>query len=184
MSYNPTLITYAVSLHFTEDVNNIISATTKEIANLTGNTFMLDNKVPPHITIGAFHAEKKDEQKLLKIVQDFSKTQKAGTIHFTAPGDFNQKVLFLKPEKDDYLIKINDALHKIMLPEFTEGENGYYLPDIWFPHTTLATRLNQTQFFKALYIANKIKVPLEAKVSNIGVYICSPFLELERFKVE
>ena len=128
-----------------------------------------------------YHAKSKG--KLLKIVQDFSKTQKAGTIHFTAPGDFNQKVLFLKPEKDDYLIKINDALHKIMLPEFTEGENGYYLPDIWFPHTTLATRLNQTQFSQALEIANKITLPLEAKVHDIGVYLCSPFAELKRYEV-
>ena len=183
MSYNPSQITYAVSLHFTQDVNEIISAATKEIAELTGNTFMLDNKVPPHITIGAFHAGKKDEQKLLQLVQDFSKNQTPGLIQFIAPGDFNQKVLFLKPQKDDYLTSINKALHKIMLPEFQEGENGYYLPDIWFPHTTLATRLNQTQFLQALEIAKKITLPLEAKVHDIGVYLCSPFAELKRYEV-
>ena len=105
MSYNPSLITYAVSLHFTEDVNDIISSATKEIANLTGNTFMLDNKVPPHITIGAFHAEKKDEQKLLKIVQDFSKTQKAGTIHFTAPGTLIKRFFSLSRKKMIILLK-------------------------------------------------------------------------------
>ena len=183
MSYDQSLITYAVSLHFTQEVNDIIAAATKEIAQLTGNTYMLDNKVPPHVTIGAFHADKRDEPKLLQMVQDFAKTQNPGTIHFTAPGDFNQKVLFLKPQKDDYLININAALHKIMLPEFQEGENGYYLPDIWFPHTTLATRLNQTQFTQALEIANKITLPLEAKVHDRGVYLCSPFAELKRYEV-
>ena len=183
MSYNPTQITYAVSLHFTQDVNDIISAATKEIAQLTGNTFMLDNKVPPHVTIGAFHADKQDESKLLQLVQDFAKTQAPGTIRFTTPGDFNQKVLFLKPQKDDYLTNINKALHQIMLPHFKEGENGYYLPDMWFPHTTLATRLNQTQFSQAFQIANKITLPLEAKVQDIGVYLCSPFAELKRYEV-
>ena len=183
MSYDQSLITYAVSLHFTQDMNDIIAAATKEIAQLTGNTYMLDNKVPPHVTIGAFHADKRDEPKLLQLVQDFAKTQVPGIIHFTAPGDFNQKVLFLQPQKDDYLTAINKALHKIMLPQFTEGENGYYLPDIWFPHTTLATRLNQTQFSQALEIANKITLPLEAKVHDIGVYLCSPFAELKRYEV-
>ena len=183
MSYNPSLITYAVSLHFTEDVNDIISAATKEIANLTGNTFMLDNKVPPHITIGAFHAAKEDEAKLLQTVDEFSKTQSTGTIRFTAPGDFNRKVLFLKPQKDDYLTNINRALHNVMLSQFKEGENGYYLPDIWFAHTTLATRLNSTQFSSALEIARKINLPLETKACDIGVYLCSPFKELKRFSL-
>lgn len=184
MSYDPALITYAVSLHFTKDVNDIISAATKEIAQLTGNNFMLDNKVPPHVTIGAFHVDKQDEPKLLQLVQDFAKTQTPGTIHFTEPGDFNQKVLFIKPQKDEFLTTINKALHKIMLPQFTEGENGYYVPDIWFPHTTLATRLNQTQFSQALDIANKIPLPLKANVHDIGVYLCSPFAELKRYLVE
>ena len=63
-----------------------------------------------------------------------------------APGRvclFNGKVLFLKPEKNLFLSEINNALHPLLLPEFEKAENGYYLPDISFPHTTLATRLNQ-----------------------------------------
>jgi len=121
------------------------------------------------------------EEKLIRIVEEFSKTHQTGTVRFSEIGNFNQKVLFLKPEKDDFLSKINDELHKAILPEFEAGENGYYLPEIWFPHTTLATRLNQSQFEKAVEIAGKITLPLESKISNIGFYQCSPFLELNRF---
>ena len=181
MSYEKPFITYAVSLHFTPDVNEIIFNIMASIAELTGNDFMIKNKVPPHVTIGAFHGTKETESKLIRIVEEFTKTQKAGVIRFTEIGNFNQKVLFLKPEKDEFLSAINDNLHKLIIPEFEAGENGYYVPEIWFPHTTLATGLNQAQFSKALELAEKISLPLEANISNIGFYQCSPFLELNRF---
>ena len=183
MSYEKPFITYAVSLHFTQDVNEIIFNTMTSIAELTGNDFMIRNKVPPHVTVGAFHGTKQTEEKLIQIVEEFSRTQSSGVVRFSEIGNFNQKVLFLKPEKDEFLSKINDALHKIILPEFEAGENGYYVPDIWFPHTTLATGLNQTQFSKALELAEKISLPLEAKIHDIGFYQCAPFLELKRFPV-
>ena len=119
MSYEKLFITYAVSLHFTQEVNEIIFNTMASIADLIGNDFMIKNKVPPHITIGAFHGTKETEEKLIRIVEEFS--------------------------------------------------------------NTLATRLNQSQFEKAAEIARKITLPLESKISNIGFYQCSPFLELNRF---
>ena len=181
MSYEKPFITYAVSLHFEQDVNEIIFNTMSSIAEQTGNDFMIKNKVPPHVTIGAFHGTKETEDKLIQIVEDFSKTQGAGVVRFSEVGNFNEKVLFLRPEKDAFLTTINDELHKIILPEFEAGENGYYVPEIWFPHTTLATGLNQTQFTKALELAEKISLPLETRIDNIGFYQCSPFLELKRF---
>lgn len=180
-TYEKPFITYAVSLHFTQDVNKIIFNTMSSIAELTGNDFMIKNKVPPHVTIGAFHGTKETEAKLIQLVEDFSKTHKSGVVRFSEIGNFNQKVLFIRPEKDEFLSSINNELHKLILPEFEAGENGYYVPEIWFPHTTLATGLNQIQFSKALELAKKISLPLEAKVDNIGFYQCSPFLELKRF---
>ncbi len=183
--YIKPFITYAVSLHFTPDVNEIILNTMTSISELTGNAFMLENKVPPHVTIGAFHGTKETEARLMQIVQEFSRTQKhiiqSGLVRFTEVRNFNGKVLFLKPEKDTFLSTINDELHKVILPEFEAGENGYYVPEIWFPHTTLATRLNQSQFEKAVELAKKISLPLESKIQDIGFYQCSPFLELKRF---
>ena len=183
MNYEKSFISYAVSLHFTQDVNEIIFNTMSSIADLTGNDFMIKNKVPPHVTIGAFHGTKETESKLIQIVEEFSKTQASGLVRFSEIGNFNQKVLFLKPEKEEFLCIINDELHKVVLPEFEAGENGYYVPEIWFPHTTLATGLTQTQFSKALELAEKISLPLEAKIHDIGFYQCSPFMELKRFPI-
>ena len=88
------------------------------------------------------------------MVEDFSKNQKGGFIQFKEIGNFNEKVLFLKPEKDSFLSQINEALHTAFLAEFEKAENGYYMPEIWYPHTTLAAKLNNRQFENALKIAN------------------------------
>ncbi|MCR5400668.1 MAG: 2'-5' RNA ligase family protein [Treponema sp.] len=179
--FDSSLITYAVSLHFSQKINEIVISTLQAIADETGNRFMIENKIPPHITIGAFHAAREGEGKLLQHVENFARDQKAGTVQFSEVGDFNGKVLFLKPEKNIFLSDINKELHTLLLPEFEKAENGYYLPDIWFPHTTLATRLNQSQFSAAKEIAKQITLPLEAAIEELAVYQCSPFLELKKF---
>ena len=91
--FDSSLITYAVSLHFTHDVNEIITSAVKAIAEVTGNNFIIENKIPPHVTIGAFHAAKENETKLIKKVEDFTKSQKAGIVRFTKIGNFNGKNL-------------------------------------------------------------------------------------------
>ena len=182
--FDSSLITYAVSLHFSQKVNEIIISTMQAIAEKTENRFMIENKIPAHITIGAFHAAREEETKLLQLVEEFSQGQKAGTVQFSEVGNFNGKVLFLKPEKNNFLSEINKELHTLLLPEFEKAENGYYLPDIWFPHTTLATRLNQSQFSAAEEIAKQVTLPLEAAIEELAVYQCSPFLELKKFALK
>ena len=179
--FDSSLITYAVSLHFSQKVNEIVISTLQAIADETENRFMIENKIPPHITIGAFHAAREEEAKLLQLVENFARDQKSGTVQFSEVGDFNGKVLFLKPEKNLFLSEINKELHTLLLPEFEKAENGYYLPDIWFPHTTLATRLNKSQFSAAKEVAKKISLPLEVAIEELAVYQCSPFLELKKF---
>lgn len=182
--FDSSLITYAVSLHFGREVNEIILSNILAIADQTGNRFMIENKVPPHITIGAFHAARDDEGKLLGLVEDFAREQQAGAVQFCEVGNFNNKVLFLRPEKNSFLTKINAELHDLLLPIFSKAENGYYLPDIWFPHTTLATGLNSSQFEKALKIAGEITLPLDATIGELAVYQCSPFAELKKYNLK
>ena len=181
LDMDSSVITYAVSLHFSTDSSDIISQTVRDIAEATGNNFIIENKIPSHITIGAFHAAKEDEARLLQLTEEFAKAQKAGFVHFTQIDNFKGKVLFLKGEKDFFLAEMNKELHRLILSEFESGENGYYLPEKWYPHTTLATRLNKGQFAKAISVAEKIPLPLEAKALEIGFYQSSPFLELKRF---
>lgn len=181
--FDSSLITYAISLHFPQNVNRIIISTVKAIAEITGNSFIIEKKIPPHITIGAFHAAKKEESILLQLVEEFTTWQQAGIVKFTGIGNFNKKVLFLRPERNSFLEKINSELHSLLQGNFEKAENGLYLPEMWFPHTTLATRLNKSQFYAAEEITKQISLPFEAGVTELSVYQCPPFAKLKKFKL-
>jgi hypothetical protein len=45
---------YAIVLYFDEKTEEIINSLIKKIADKTGNKYMVDNKIPPHITISLF----------------------------------------------------------------------------------------------------------------------------------
>ena len=52
---------YLISIYFDEKTENWIKKYIENVAVKTGNGFMLDNKVPPHITIASFVTDKIDE---------------------------------------------------------------------------------------------------------------------------
>lgn len=80
----------------------------KSIDEVTGNNFIIENKIPPHVTIGVFHAAKDDEANLIQRDEEISKTQKSGVIQFKEVSNFKGKVLFLKLEKKNgFLTQIN-----------------------------------------------------------------------------
>ena len=59
-----TFLTYAVTLYFDDETSGAIRGLTKELADVTGNTYMIQNDVPPHLTLGMFHVEEDDGEKL------------------------------------------------------------------------------------------------------------------------
>ena len=48
---------YLVSVYFDEKTNKILQRYIDKIADRTGNRFMTENKVPPHMTISAVEAK-------------------------------------------------------------------------------------------------------------------------------
>ena len=57
---------YLVSVYFDDKSNKIISDYINKIAQKTGNTFMTDNHVPPHLTI--MSVEAREEEKLTEVM--------------------------------------------------------------------------------------------------------------------
>ena len=52
---------YTISIYFDEKSNKTIQQYINQIAKLTGNTYMVDEQVPPHITLSAFDTKKELE---------------------------------------------------------------------------------------------------------------------------
>lgn len=51
---------YLISVYFDDHANKILQRYIDEVAKATGNTFMIDHKVPPHITISSIEAKSVD----------------------------------------------------------------------------------------------------------------------------
>ena len=58
---------YLISVYFDDKSNKIISNYINKIAQKTGNTFMTDNHVPPHLTI--MSVEVREEKKLTEVME-------------------------------------------------------------------------------------------------------------------
>ena len=61
---------YLISIYFDEKTNKNLQRLINRVAEKTGNAFMLDNQVPPHITIAAM--ETRDEKKAIVAVEAFA----------------------------------------------------------------------------------------------------------------
>lgn len=161
---------YAIILYFDDHTNTIFQNMIDKIAVETGNYYMINNQIPPHVTIGAFFAEK--EPKL----SEFTEKINVGEIAFNDLGSFEPYVLFVAPEKNDYLRNCNIIL-SARFNDLGYEEDQLYTIDNWIPHLTLATKLNAEQIEKARSFANF--TPFSGQVEKIALVKCNPFREID-----
>ena len=83
---------YLVSIYFDEKTNDIIKRHINQVAEHTGNTFMTDAKVPPHITISAF--ETREEGVAIEALERAVSQLTTGTITWASVGQFFPYVLY------------------------------------------------------------------------------------------
>jgi len=173
--------TYAVSLNFDEGTESYIRGLIQELAEASGNFYMTDHEVPPHLTLGIFHCENSDLKKLESRFDTFLlelEKLKGEELAIDIEGidTFSNKVIFLKPEKNSSLIKLNKALHKLFLSSFEAGDNRNYLPENWFPHIALGVKLSASEFERGLEaLKKKKKLRSRGSFSSISLALCNPY---------
>jgi 2'-5' RNA ligase len=165
--------TYAIVLYFDDATNKIIGNMIERTATLSGNSYMLDINIPPHVTLGCFLSDEQSD--LLEKVKSFAKSVTPFKMIFNTIGAFEPYVLFASPVKDECLTQMNNALHKLLLNDYEPAENANYLPDRWMPHCSLAVRLDAEQFAKAKAIESEIDLPFTARVTKIALAKCNPY---------
>ncbi len=161
--------TYAVSIVFDSHSSEKIRKLQGEFADLTGNYFLIEKNPPPHITLGMFHVAPSKIEKLCSDFSDFADSLfedfplGESQIYFDKTDSFKGKVIFLSLKEDSVLLvkKMSERLHEIFLSHFEPAANRNYLPENFFPHIALATKLTASQFERAK--AQGIGVPREAR---------------------
>lgn len=176
---------YLLSAYFDEKSNRILQRHIQSIAEGTGNHFMTENHVPPHLTITAI--ESRDAGVLLESFMEPLSEAAQGRIQIVSIGALFPYVLYATPIRNQYLEALSQNIYQTIAPlllESAENPNGeiknkikvnkYYLPMQWFPHITLGKKLEEGQMQAAFQIMQKKFAPLEATIQSIGLARTNP----------
>ena len=162
---------YLISIYFDEKTNRKLQRYINKVAEQTGNTFMLEVNVPPHITISAF--ETIDEQTAIDAMNRIVNKLQCGLLEWVSVGQFFPYVIFLSPVLNEYLHKMSVQISSEL--EKTDGIkiSPYYRPFHWLPHTTIGKTLSKEEMKEeilwALEKATFEKAVLEILEANPGM---------------
>ena len=159
---------YLISVYFDDKSNKIISNYINKIAQKTGNTFMTDNHVPPHLT---------------KVMEQLERSLTKGQIQLVSVGVLLPYVLYAAPVLNLYLEDMIEQVHDMVkhIPEVRMSR--YYQPMQWLPHITLGKKLSKEQMQEAFSVMQELFVPMEVTVAEIGFAKTNPHQDLIRVEL-
>ena len=168
---------YLVSLYFDDKTTIKIQNLIDKVAEKSKNKFMIDNNVPPHITIGAF--ETNNENEVIKILDKKLKNFKSGEIIFASIGVFKSSVIFLSPVLNEYLHNLSVNIYEDLKDIDNTIISKYYMPFQWMPHTTIAKKLNSEELFLAFEELEKNFNIFNGSVTKIGLSKTNPYEDIK-----
>ena len=156
-------------MYFDDKNNKIISNYINKIAQKTGNTFMTDNHVPPHLTI--MSVEAREEKKLTEVMEQLERSLTKGQIQLVSVGVLLPYVLYAAPVLNLYLEDMIEQVHDMVKPMQ------------WPPHITLGKKLSKEQMQEAFSVMQELFVPMEVTVAEIGLAKTNPHQDLIRVEL-
>ena len=173
---------YLITVYFDQKTNQILQRYINKIAEKTGNTYMTDNHVPPHMTVAAIEAKSAEVlQPAFNVLR--GKIQQ-GTVSFVSVGQLLPYIMYVTPVLNRYLSDVSLQVYEAVknIPETSVSR--YYRPLSWLPHVTIGKKLDKVQMIKALEVMQDCFVPFEASVTEIGLAKVNPHEDVERFMGE
>lgn len=172
---------YLISAYFDEKTNRILQGYMDQIASKTGNTFMTENHVPPHMTISAIEA--RNVEVLLPAFESLRGNVHAGEIRIVSVGQLLPYVFYATPVLNEYLMNLSNAVHDAVscIPETTVSK--YYQPMSWLPHITLGKTLDKVQMQVAFEVMQERFIPLTAQITELGLAKVNPHEDVQRLKL-
>lgn len=99
---------YLISVYFDDKTNRVLQRYIDSIAKVTGNRFMIDHKVPPHMTLSAIEARSVD---VLLLAFQSMRLEKAGDIQFVTVGQLLPYVFYAAPVLNAYLLNLSSVVY-------------------------------------------------------------------------
>ena len=172
---------YLISIYFDEKTENWIKKYIENVAVKTGNGFMLDNKVPPHITIASFETDKIDE--VIEKMQSVRHKLKKGQITWASVAAFFPSVIYITPVLNEYLHSISRIVNESIkvVEGITLGK--MYQPFNWIPHTTIGKKMSKEEMQIAFKVLQNSFGKFDGDVVSIGVAKTNPYEDIIRWEL-
>ena len=172
---------YLISIYFDEKTNRRIQQYINKVAECTGNTFMLDGSVPPHITISAF--ETQNEKAVIEALERAVARLRQGTLEWVSVGQFFPYVIFLIPVLSEYLHEMSTIVNDELSNTNWIKISPYYRPFQWLPHTTIAKKLTKEQMQTAFEVLQNSFGMFEGEVVRIGLAKPNPHHDIATWEL-
>ena len=178
---------YHISIYFDQKTEARMRDFIGKVAEVTGNAYMQEASVPPHITLSALECE--EEEKLVKSLETLMSGECAvslrkGTLQWVSVGCFLPGVIFLQPVLNEYLQDMTlQVYHSIKDIEGVKIRPCYQ-PFSWLPHSTIAKKLTPQQLRQAFQVLQQEFSVVEGKVVRIGLAKMNPHREIMNWELK
>ena len=173
---------YAIIMCFDEDTEAYFNDIIRAISESGASAYMTDVKIPPHITVAYFRADKIEP--IINELDEKISAFKEGEIKWVSLGAFVPNVLFAAPVMSEYLLNACAEMNRLIEPFSTPGDDGNYLPYNWVPHTSLAVRLDKEGLNKAFDMASQKFTPIKGKSRRLLLAECNPYREIKAWSLK
>ena len=172
---------YLISAYFDETTTKKLQEYINRIYEATGNGFMVENHVPPHMTISAMEARNVDV--LVPGFESLEGSLTSQEIQIVSLGQFLPYVFYGAPVLNDYLQQMSQNVFDTFkdIPEVTVSR--YYRPGSWLPHITLGKQLSKEQMSQALEAMQDF-TPIKGKIVRIGLSTVNPHMDIRIITLE
>lgn len=170
---------YLISVYFDNTTTKRMQTLIDQIAAASGNHYMTDKQVPPHLTLSSIEA--RSVEVLIPAVKELEGTLRRGTVQFVTVGQLFPYVLYTMPVLNPYLQGLSEQVHDAVstIPETTVSK--YYRPHSWLPHVTLGKTLSKDQMRLAFAVVQDKFSVFEAQVTELGLAKVNPHDDVLRF---
>jgi 2'-5' RNA ligase len=160
---------YAVMLFFDDDLQNRIQATWKALQDTDVDRYLYQSGNRPHIKLTIF--EELNLAECQARLQALAAASAPFPIHFKHFGIFpNPKAtIFLGPAVTQALRAIKLETDAALVDLGKQPDYDFFQPEHWIPHCLLALELEPEQLGKGLEAAMQLPIPLQGRVTEIGV---------------
>ncbi len=163
---------YLISAYFDEEADRIIRRHIERVADKTGNSFMLDKAVPPHMTISSLEARSADV--LIPAFESLAGKIAAGSIQVVSMGQMLPYVFFLSPVLNEYLPEVSETVFEAFADIQDVTVNKFYRPGSWLPHITIAKTLTKEQMKTAFEVMQNGFALFDAGIVRLGLSRVNP----------